>query len=194
VKAIGRRLSRLEHQFGPSAGQPRDYFRIIVRRMDRKVGLDGATCTRTLLPGGIVSEVVRLDKGSGVCEPTDHELDAWVAGFPIELPDGRIQVRRLALHNFGGGSAGDEAEGIVLDSAGNLFGATGFGGGPGCFEDSGCGLAFGVGTAGNYNVIYTFTGGADGTGGALSVSPQGELYGVGAYGTEGGGILYKLTF
>jgi hypothetical protein len=95
MKAISRRLSRLEDQFGPAAGQPRDYFRMIVRRMDRKAGLAGATCTRTLLRGGTVSEVLRLDKGSGGREPTDHELDAWVAGFPIELPDGRIQVRRL---------------------------------------------------------------------------------------------------
>ncbi len=98
------------------------------------------------------------------------------------------------LHNFGGGSAGDEAVGVVLDSAGNLFGATGFGGGPGCFENSGCGLAFRVDPAGNYSVIYTFTGGADGGGGVLSLSPQGELYGVSGAGTEGGGMLYKLKF
>jgi hypothetical protein len=30
VKAIARRLCRLEGQFGPEAGQPRDYFRLIV--------------------------------------------------------------------------------------------------------------------------------------------------------------------
>jgi hypothetical protein len=95
VKAIGRRLSRLEHQFGPSAGQPRDYFRLIVRRMDRKAGLAGATCTRTLLPGGTLSEVVRLDKGRGGIEPTEEQLDAWVATFPIEVPDGSIHLRRL---------------------------------------------------------------------------------------------------
>jgi uncharacterized repeat protein (TIGR03803 family) len=112
-------------------------------------------------------------------------------GVLFELsPAGEFTV----LHNFGGGAAGDQAEGVVLDSAGNLFGATGFGGGPGCFLNSGCGLAFGVDPAGNYSVIYTFTGGADGTGGVLSLSPQGELYGMGAYGTEGGGVLYKLTF
>jgi uncharacterized repeat protein (TIGR03803 family) len=112
-------------------------------------------------------------------------------GVLFELsPAGEFTV----LHNFGGGSAGDEAVGVVLDGAGNLFGATGFGGGPGCFLNSGCGLAFGVGTAGNYSVIYTFTGGADGGGGPLSLSPQGELYGVSGAGTEGGGMLYKLTF
>jgi hypothetical protein len=54
VKAIARPLCRLEGQFGPAAGQPRDYFRLIVRRMDRKAGLAGATCTRMLLPGGVL--------------------------------------------------------------------------------------------------------------------------------------------
>ncbi len=95
MKAITRRLYRLERQFGPGAGQPRDYFRLIVRRMDRKAGLAGATCTRTLLPGGMVSEVVRLDKGSCGREPTDAELERWIATFPIEMPDGRIHLRRL---------------------------------------------------------------------------------------------------
>ena len=47
MKAIGKRLSRL----------------------DSKPGLEGATCTRMLLPGGMVSEIVRLDKSSGGREP-----------------------------------------------------------------------------------------------------------------------------
>ena len=102
------------------------------------------------------------------------------------------------LHNFGGGtgagSPGDQAEGVVLDSSGNLFGATGFGGNPGCFLNTGCGLAFRVDPAGNYSVIYTFTGGADGGGGMFSLSPQGALYGASGGGTKGGGMLYRLKF
>ncbi len=57
---------------------------MIVRRMDRKAGLAGAICIRRLLPGGAVSEVVRLDKGSGGAEPSEEELDRWIARFPIE--------------------------------------------------------------------------------------------------------------
>lgn len=83
MKAIARRLCRLEDQFALAVGQPRDCFRMIVRRMDRKAGLAGATCTRTLLPGGMVSEVVRLDRGNGGREPSEQELDGWIASFPI---------------------------------------------------------------------------------------------------------------
>jgi hypothetical protein len=84
MKTIARRLKRLEGQFGPAAGQPRDCFRLIVRPMDRQASLDGATCMRTLLPGGTVSEVVRLDKSGNGRQPTDAELDTWIATFPIE--------------------------------------------------------------------------------------------------------------
>jgi hypothetical protein len=44
---------------------------MVVRRLDRKHGLAGATCARTLLPGGTVSEIVRLDKASDGRVPTD---------------------------------------------------------------------------------------------------------------------------
>jgi uncharacterized repeat protein (TIGR03803 family) len=98
------------------------------------------------------------------------------------------------LHNFGGGSAGDLPGNVVLDSAGNLYGATIAGGGPYCYQDSGCGLVYEVDATGTYSVIYTFTGGADATGGEVSLSRQGVLYGVGGAGTKGGGILYQLTF
>ncbi len=42
----------------------------------------GAMCTRSLCPDGTLWEVVRLDNISE--QPTDAELYAWVAAFPIE--------------------------------------------------------------------------------------------------------------
>ena len=83
MKAVARRLRRLEDHSAVN-GKPRDRFRIIVRRMDREPGLEGATCHRTLFPNGTLSEIVRLDKSSGGCEPTEDELDRWIARFPIE--------------------------------------------------------------------------------------------------------------
>ena len=56
-----------------------------VRRRDRKPSFEKATCKRTLCPDGTLWEVVRLDKiGEDGEQPTEAELDSWIAGFPIE--------------------------------------------------------------------------------------------------------------
>lgn len=60
------------------------------------------------------------------------------------------------LYNFtGGADGGDPRSGVVMDPAGNLYGATQHGG-------SGTGVVFKVDTSGNETPLYTFTGGADG--------------------------------
>jgi hypothetical protein len=95
MKAITRRLNRIENQLNPPPPKPRTWFRVVVRREDpdapaaRRLGHDmsfeNATCTRSLCPDGTLSEVVRLDKMSEDDEqPTDAELNTWIAGFPIE--------------------------------------------------------------------------------------------------------------
>src|ERR1039458_1802200 len=43
MKAIAKRLRRLEDQFAPAERKPRDYFRIVLRRLDRIPGLEGAS-------------------------------------------------------------------------------------------------------------------------------------------------------
>ena len=49
------------------------------------MGFEHATCTRSLCPDGTLWEVVRLDKtAEGAEQPTDAELNSWIAGFPIE--------------------------------------------------------------------------------------------------------------
>ena len=56
-----------------------------VRRRDREPSFEKATCNRSLCPDGTLWEVVRLDKMSeGGEQPTDQELNTWIAGFPIE--------------------------------------------------------------------------------------------------------------
>jgi hypothetical protein len=84
VKALARRLRRLEDQFASADGMPRDYFRIVLRHLDRLPGLDGATCRRTMWPNGTVSESVVMGTSRDGREPTREELDRWVASFPIE--------------------------------------------------------------------------------------------------------------
>jgi len=94
MRAIARRLRRLEDQLGPPDGNPRPYFRIVLVRLDHKPGLAGAMCRRMLLPDGTVSENVVLGS-SNASELTEEELDRWVESFPIEVADGRIRWRPL---------------------------------------------------------------------------------------------------
>jgi hypothetical protein len=92
MKEVIRRLSRLENQFNPPV--PRTSFRVVVRiedpdkpavrRRDREPSFEKATCKRSLCPDGTLWEVVRLDNGEGGEQPTDEELNRWIASFPIE--------------------------------------------------------------------------------------------------------------
>jgi hypothetical protein len=95
MKAITRRLSRIEHQSNPPPPKPRTWFRIVVRmgdvdapvvrRLNREPSFEKATCTRSICPDGTLWEVVRLENiADGGEQPTDAELNTWIAGFPIE--------------------------------------------------------------------------------------------------------------
>ena len=89
MKAITRRLNRIENQLNPRPPKPRTWFRVVVRLEDpdaaatRRPSFKGATCTRSLCPDGTLFEVVRLDKLSEGERPTDDELARWIATFPV---------------------------------------------------------------------------------------------------------------
>ena len=87
MKAIAKRLRRLEDQFARAERKPRDYFRIVRRRLDRKPGLEGATCRRNLVAGRY-------------CE---RERGAWHA--PRRSRFNRLGTRRMGseLPHRGGG-------------------------------------------------------------------------------------------
>ena len=97
------------------------------------------------------------------------------------------------LHSFSGQPDGaGPLAGLVLDSAGNLYGSTGQGGG------SNAGTVFKLARAGTtwtYSVIYSFAGGPNGTGGgALVLDNAGNLYGPGGGGDQRyDGIVFRLT-
>jgi uncharacterized repeat protein (TIGR03803 family) len=105
------------------------------------------------------------------------------------------------LHVFSGGSDGYiPAGGVVFDQAGNLYGTTYSGGAADCLPASECGILyqlvpteFGAWTE---NILHVFLGtpANDGAtpGGGLLIDPTGNLYGVTAYGGDGGCVVLGI--
>ncbi len=87
MKAIGRRLCRLEDRFAPP-DKPRERYRLVVGRIGPEEGLQNATCKRTLCANGLLMEVVRLNGSSDGL--TDEDLDRFVESFPIEPVGGHV--------------------------------------------------------------------------------------------------------
>jgi uncharacterized repeat protein (TIGR03803 family) len=98
--------------------------------------------------------------------------------------------RAAVLHNFtGAADGGNPYGGVILDSKGNVYG-TASGGGA-----SGNGVVFEIDTSGHEDVLYSFSGGADGGGplGSLLRDPQGNLYGTtNGGGISGAGVVFKI--
>ena len=93
------------------------------------------------------------------------------------------------LYTFTGGADGGTLyAGVVLDSAGNLYGTTNSGG-------VGWGVVWKLDTIGHQSVLHTFTS-ADGAspGAGVIMDSAGNLYGTTSYGGAGGwGAVYELT-
>jgi uncharacterized repeat protein (TIGR03803 family) len=99
--------------------------------------------------------------------------------------------QETALHTFTGGADGGYPSDIVLDSAGNLYGAAG-GGTVGGAE--GAGVIYALNPAGQQTVLYTFTGGVDGgIPGNVTRDSAGNIYGsTYSGGAAGFGVIYKV--
>ncbi len=122
-------------------------------------------------------------------------------GIIFEMsPDGTETI----LYTFTGGADGAGPNGIIFDSAGNLYG-TALGGVYQNCNGGGCGVVFKLAPSGNLTVLYSFTGGSDGAGpaaGSLTIDKAGNLYGATAYGGNlsacvvgsriGCGVVFKI--
>ncbi len=116
------------------------------------------------------------------------EKGAHNAGTIFKLaPDGTL----TELHSFTGARDGKTPQGgLLLDSAGNLFGSA-FGGG-----DTGNGTIFQVSKNGGFRRLHSFSGAVDGTNpnGALIRDSDGNIFGAAQLGgTFSLGTVFKLT-
>jgi uncharacterized repeat protein (TIGR03803 family) len=100
------------------------------------------------------------------------------------------------LYTFTGfADGGGSRSNLVMDSAGNLYGTTQYGGQGPC-PYFGCGVLFELDPNGHQTVLYSFTGGADGSepGTGLVRDASGNLYGTTASGgTSGAGVVYQVA-
>jgi uncharacterized repeat protein (TIGR03803 family) len=108
-----------------------------------------------------------------------------------------VNGNESVLHAFTGGADGAYPTGtLVRDSAGNLYGTAESGGDLSCDGPSGCGTVFKLDPAGRLTVLYTFTGGNDGSspGGGVIRDAAGNLYGTTSFGggASNGGTIFKL--
>jgi uncharacterized repeat protein (TIGR03803 family) len=96
------------------------------------------------------------------------------------------------LHAFRGGQDGDFPYGnVVLDNAGELYGATSEGGG-GTACSYGCGTVYKILAGGEERVLYRFQGGGDGSyPGSLIIDGDGDLFGMAS---DGGGAYHGTIF
>jgi len=99
------------------------------------------------------------------------------------------------LHKFAGADGAFPAAGLLMDSAGNLYGTTVNGGSAGFCGNFGCGIVFKLSPSGIFTLLYAFSGGSDGgnpTAGLIS-DTAGNLYGTTGFGGNFGiGVVFKL--
>jgi uncharacterized repeat protein (TIGR03803 family) len=126
-------------------------------------GTDGAVPV-----GGLIQ-----DPAGDLYGTTEGILSGTTRGSVFKLS---LSGKFSLLHNFGAGGAGGASPeaGLVMDSAGDLYGTTFSGGG------SGQGTVFVLPKKGKFSVLYSFSGEKDGWAPAarLMLDPAGNLYGT----------------
>jgi uncharacterized repeat protein (TIGR03803 family) len=102
------------------------------------------------------------------------------------------------LHSFTGGRDGAYPDGLIADTAGNLYGVAVQGGGTDCtnFFLSGCGAVFKLDKTGKFSIVFRFpSGGSKGEApiGPLARDAVGNLYGAAVWGGRGRlGVVFRI--
>jgi uncharacterized repeat protein (TIGR03803 family) len=146
---------------------------------------------------GVYLDTELVRDRSGNLYGTSVEGGDFQSGNVFELTPTRNGWTLNVLYSFTSGLDGGEPyKGVTLDSHGNLYGTTVTGGSGGC--EGGCGVVYKLTHAhGSWteSVIYSFTGGNDGSGPGSPVvfDNQGNLFGTTPVGGANGlGTVYEL--
>jgi uncharacterized repeat protein (TIGR03803 family) len=164
--------------------------------------VNGAWQQRVLLSlggnyGGYPAGSLLVGKGGVLYGATDlGVVSGHGTAFQLTPPQpGSNQWTATVLHTFAGGTA-DGANpncDLTIDATGSIYGTTSTGGA----NNGGIVFQLSPGSAGwTFNILYSFTGGADGQnpGAGVIFDDAGNLYGTVPYaGPYFGGAVYKLT-
>ncbi len=106
----------------------------------------------------------------------------------------RIGPAYRVLYSFGGSATdGKVPEARLVNVDGTLYGTT-TGGGSGCYSSGGCGTVFAITPSGAENVLYSFTGSADGASPETALTnANGLLYGTTSGGASSNGTVFSVT-
>jgi uncharacterized repeat protein (TIGR03803 family) len=175
-------------------------------------GIDGAGTLFKIDPTGKFAVILTFDTedganpygnllldGSGNLYGTtsDAGSDSFGTVFKVNAL-GFLKV----LYNFTGGTdGGSPLAGLISDAAANLYGTTEYGGDLSCNSRNGCGTVFKVTASAKETVLYSFTGGTNGSfpAAGLVADATGNLYGTTTSGGDlscdpgyGCGTVFKL--
>ncbi len=101
MKAVSRRIARLEERFAPTTqDRVKKRLRAIICRVDGGVP-DLAKCTakRTLCPDGTLLEVVRVNGSAKLLDRA--KLQEWLRSFPVLTLEAAKREDRRASDNLG---------------------------------------------------------------------------------------------
>src|SRR4051812_17713328 len=155
-----------------------------------RVALLGSALALVTLSSAAGANVHRPDATKRVL--AIHGKHPSATGAEAALTGSRSQATYTVLHEFTGGpndGAGSGAE-VTLDSAGNIYGTTDYGG------SNGYGTIFKLATNGTESLLHSFGGTGDGTtpDGPVTIEANGDMVGttIGG-GSTGNGVIWKLA-